>query len=265
MPESIVIAPTPQIVHACDALDKVIAAFIRYRSEVPGTEFESNSEALILFNLVIRQVEGVLELARKDLALVPAAYACARSALETAIKAAWLVNLDDPFAREARWLAHIAEEERVYRRAVAKSEHNQLTQRFQDQAEELKVFREAVARKMPSGVVIPSIANAEEMISAIGGRHLYSIYIFLSQFVHGGHLATTLYRKNLGIDKEYGEFVELSHWYIALRACWLSLSQPGDIVLDRVAGKSSGFYEENAVKAAVAAIEAARIGEPTLQ
>ena len=41
----------------------------------------------MLFKLVIRQIEGVLTAARHDLVLLPAAFACARAALETAAKA----------------------------------------------------------------------------------------------------------------------------------------------------------------------------------
>jgi hypothetical protein len=78
-------------------------------------KFESDVEALLLFNLVIRDIEAILTLARTDLVLLPSANVLARAVFEIALKAAWIVQPDDPFDREVRWLAHLAEEERLHK------------------------------------------------------------------------------------------------------------------------------------------------------
>jgi hypothetical protein len=89
--------PNATINTACAALDQVISLFLDARRTLPQSKYEADFEAVNLFNLVIRHVEGVLALARSDLVLAPPAYACARAAFETAAKAAWIVNADDPF------------------------------------------------------------------------------------------------------------------------------------------------------------------------
>jgi hypothetical protein len=222
-------------------VDQVILLFLDARRTLPHSEYEADLEALNLFSLVIRHVEGVLALARNDLVLAPPACACARAAFESAAKAAWMVNADDPFEREARWLAHLAEEERVYKRAASRS-HSASATRFLEQARVIGEFRQSVENLMPKHIKqLSGNPNFEEMIRSIGGDRLYSLYIYLSQFTHGGHLASGTYGQNLGTAKIIGEFVIPANWYIAFRVCWLSLSQPGNIILSRVSNSGMQY------------------------
>lgn len=250
--------PTSAIITACNALDQVIGSFLVARTALPASRYEADVEAVNLFNLVIRHVEGVLALARTDLVLVPPAYACARAAFETATKAAWMVDADDPFDREARWLAHLQEEERVYQRAASRSSVPADAARFKAHANAIVEFREGVADLLPKHVKpLRGNPSLEEVSRSIGGAHLYSLYIYLSQFVHGGHLATGLYRQNLGTEKKLGEFVVPANWYIAFRLCWLSLSHPGNVVLSRVSNSPVTYLSPAQEVSVVAAIEAA--------
>ena len=253
--------PTKEITAACDAIDRVIELFISARETLPGSQYEADVEALTLFNLVIRHIEGVLVLARNDMVLIPPAYACARAAFETGIKAAWMVNSDDPFVRETRWLAHLAEEGRVYLRVAARTEDQESSASFGARAQAIQQFRQGVIERLPSHIkLLPGNPNLEEMSRAIGGERLYSLYIFLSQFIHGGHAATNLYRKNLGTEKKFGEFVVPGNWYIAFRLCWLSLSHPGNIVLSQLSGTSTRYISSDEEARVVAAIQATNIG-----
>ena len=88
------------------------------------------------------------------------------------------------------------------------------------------------------------------------------IPIYLSQFIHGGHLASGTYRKNLGTEKIIGEFVTPANWYIAFRVCWLSLSQPGNIILSRVSNSGMQYLNPEQEAAVVAAIEATKSTDP---
>ena len=187
----------------------------------------------MLFNLVIRQIEGVLTVARQDLVLLPAAFACARAALETAAKAAWMVDANDPYERETRWLAHMEEEARVYDRSAKRySEVGQDARTFAARAIEIRTFRKAVEAKLPPGVTpLKHIPTVDEMLTSLQGKQLYPLYIYLSQYVHGGHAATELYRRGVGIALQAGEYIEPSHWYIPLRVCWLSLKEPASLAL----------------------------------
>ncbi len=257
--------PNSAVATACDAIDQVIECFLEARSCLPASPYEADVEAVNLFNLVIRHVEGVLALARADLVLIPPAYACARASFETAAKAAWMVNADDPFEREARWLVHLEEQERVYERAASRADDPQHTAKHSEEARTITSFRESVAKLMPSHVkLLRGNPSFEEMCRSIGGDQLYSLYIYLSQFVHGGHLASGLYRQNLGTEKKFGEFVAPSHWYIAFRLCWLSLNHPGNVVLSRVSNTPIHFvppWLELLVIGAIEAMKSARPGE----
>src|ERR1035437_2191846 len=111
---NIVIPPTPEILYIADSVERAIGQFLGVSKTIPPLgKFESDVEALLLFNLVIRDTEAILTLARTDLVLLPSANVLARAVFEIALKAAWIVQPDDPFDREVRWLAHLAEEERM--------------------------------------------------------------------------------------------------------------------------------------------------------
>jgi hypothetical protein len=249
--------PTAAVITACDAIDQVIEAFIAAKTKLVPSRYEADVEAINLFNLVIRHVEGVIALARTDLVLVPPAYVIARAAFETATKAAWMVDADDPFDREARWLVHLQEEERAHQRTAERSTDPASVARSAEHAQAIREFRDAVTQAMPKHVkLLKSNPSLADMSKSLGGEHLYSLYIFLSQFAHGGHLATGLYRQHLGMEKKLGEFTIPSNWYIAFRLCWLSLYHPGNIVLSRLSQshvKYLGPEQESAVQAAIEA------------
>jgi hypothetical protein len=113
---------TEPLTKTCELLDDLAARFLATRRETlpPLGKYEAEVEAQNLFNLAIRDLEGVLALARADLVLLPPALAAARACFEAAVKAAWLIDADDPFDREARWLVHLASEERYYARIADK-------------------------------------------------------------------------------------------------------------------------------------------------
>jgi Family of unknown function (DUF5677) len=260
----VIAPPTKAVTSACDALDEVIARFLDSRASVRGYEkYSSSAEALLLFNLVIRQVEGVLVAARHDLVLLPAALACARAALETAAKAAWMLDTNDPFVRETRWLAHVEEEARVYDRSSKRySEVGQDASYFAGRAIQIRAFRKAVEAKLPPGVAqLKHIPTVDEMLTSLQGKQLYPLYIYLSQFVHGGHAATELHRRGVGTELQAGEYIEPSHWYIPLRVCWLSLKEPASLALWRLGRREKTYLTQALASKATAAIELVKATE----
>lgn len=97
--------PPPEVLAACASLDQALASLEEAILSLPSSPYEADVEAVSLFTLVIRHVQGVLAMARSDFSLIPPANTSARAAFETSVRAAWMVNADDPFVREARWLA----------------------------------------------------------------------------------------------------------------------------------------------------------------
>lgn len=258
---------TSEISVACNGIDAAISEFLRRRQSIKGyAQYESTAEALNLFNLAIRNIEGVLVLARDDLALLPAAFACARAALETATKAAWMVNANDVFEREVRWLAHLQEEERVFERVAKRRRDEGLDdQSLNERAAERTRFRLAVTAELPPGkVLLKRNPPMDEMLASLGSEHLYTLYIYLSQFVHGGHTATWLYRKGLGTERAPGEYIDPGQWYTLLRMCWLTLIEPGSLVLRRLGFGSRYFMSAARMTQIASAIERTKGQKPDL-
>ena len=263
LPPPRVHSPTPAIIAACDGIDGAIASFLKTRKTVAGYwQYESTAEALNLFNLAIRHIEGLLALARDDLVLYRAACACARAAFETSAKAAWMVDTNDPFVREMRWLAHLAEEERVYERAAKR--YSDLAHDFggfTQHASQLKKFGLAVQARLPSGVkAIAHNPTLDQMLASFDGKQLYPLYIYLSQFVHGGHAATWIYRKGLGTQRRAGEFIDASDWYVPFRLSWLGLRELGSLMLWRLGARAKSFMPRAAFAAVDSAVERIRSG-----
>jgi hypothetical protein len=236
--KKVLVQPTPEMLSVCRDIEIQIEIFLEVRQEVPplGTH-EAPIEADCLFNLAIRHVEGVLELARKDVVLLPPAVAAARAAFEAAVKAAWLVDMDDPMDCEARWLMHLESEERYLSRMAGRmSKNGAPDEALLRRANRLRTFREAVAQAMPVGVNrILEVPTFEQMLGSIGGRERYVLYIETSQYIHAEHAATWLYRRGgVGTAKELGEFVEPKDWWLPLRLAWLSFARPAEIFLMRV-------------------------------
>src|SRR5437667_407082 len=97
-----IVMPPPQTIFAIAALfDSAIARFIVASASTPPLgRFESEVESKKLLILVIRNIESLLVIAKTDLVLLPSAYVLARAVLEIGVKAAWIVEPEDPFQRE---------------------------------------------------------------------------------------------------------------------------------------------------------------------
>ena len=226
--------PTPGILRMADLIEQAVGRFLEARDTIPPLgKFESDVEALLLFNLVIRDTEAILTLARTDLVLLPSANVLARAVFEIALKAAWIVQPDDPFDREVRWLAHLAEEERLHKAAsesVAKSGGNPAM--FKQRHAEIRDFRTGVARALPAGYSeLPGNPGVEGMLENLGQKQMYFLYRVLAQYVHGGHASTWLYRKGLGTLKQGGEFISPKEWHTPLNTAWKNLQVFGETIL----------------------------------
>lgn len=233
----IIISPTPEILEIADLLQIGVARFLEATSALPPLgKFESDIEALNLFSLVVRNLEGLAALAKTDLVLYPSAQVLARAIFEISVKAMWLLSPEDLMEREVRWLAHVAEEERVLQRLAKRcSEHESIAKALNKNCEELKAFRIAVSHKLPEGYKeLCGNPSMEQMLQDLHREHLYSMYIMLAQFVHGGHAATRLYRKNLGINKRSGEYIYARDWYVPLNIATMTLGVSARFLLERI-------------------------------
>jgi hypothetical protein len=243
---SIVAPPTAEVLEIADLVDIGVSRFLQAAAALPSIgKFESAVEALNLFSLAIRDLEALVTLARTDLVLLPAAQVLARAILEISVKGMWLLHPEDLMEREIRWLAHVKEEERVLERLTkSPAVGDQVATNLGKQLRQLKDFRTGVASKLPDGYrELPGNPSMDQMLQDLGQPHLYGAYIMLAQFVHGGHSATWLYRRGLGIKKEVGEYLSLTDWYIPLHAATMTLSLPAAFVLQQLGSAHAEIFD----------------------
>ena len=209
--------PTKEVLSAAQALDSAIGLFLNALGRATDIgKFESDVEARLLYALIIRGAEGTLELARKDLVLLPAAVSVARATFETAIRALWMLDPDDPYEREVRWLAHLRADEVHFIKVAAELQKLGLDSGdLLEASKRYAEFESAVAARLPVGKVpLTYVPNLLGMLKSLERESQYVLYRHLSQYVHGTHLACSLYRRNLGKDKQLGEFVTAADWGI---------------------------------------------------
>jgi hypothetical protein len=224
---TVVKAPDPSVLEACERLDEAVGWVIRAINK-PSSGFgryEAPYEARILLNLLVRSVESLTTLARTDLVLLPGGFILARTSFEMSVRMRWLIWPEHEFEREARWLAYLREEEDLWEKV---SKLAALTDgdpaAFKTWVQDLQGFRIGVLEKLPKDVVQPHrVANLRRALIEQGLEKYYIGYALLSQFVHGGHYAGSLYRQGLGVNKEYKERVTPSDWKMPFEISWWSL------------------------------------------
>jgi hypothetical protein len=248
---NIVMPPTPVVLRITRLIEDGVGHFLEARDTIPALgRYESDDEAVLLFNLVLRDIEAIVTLARTDLVLLPAANVLARAVFEIALKAAWIVQPDDPFEREVRWLAHLAEEERLLKAVSDSATKNRGNPAiFQEKEAQIRDFRTGVARALPAGYSqLHGNPSVEKMLQDFGHQRTYTQYRLLAQYVHGGHSATWLYRRNLGNLKEPGEFISPSGWQAPFDMAWRILMVFGQSVLRSLKAKKPEFLTAREVR-----------------
>lgn len=178
--------------------------------------------------------------------MYPAAMVLTRGAYESALRVLWLLHPDDPFEREARYLALLEETEQLARLAARELRQigadDESVQHPALVAEQIRGFREAVASKLPAGVVPPRrVPGMKDVIAESGFPARYLLYKFGCQYVHATKYATGLYRRHLGDAKEIGEFIEPKMWAEPLQLTWWSLQAPTERLLGILGADSTAF------------------------
>jgi hypothetical protein len=243
--EKIVLSPSPGLVEAAHVLEATVTAFLETRDKTVTSwgKYESETEALKLYYLVVRTCEGISLIARTDMVLLPAAFALARTAFEIGTRILWLLHPSQPFEREVRWLALMREDEDFRRRAAEICvQHGADPSSHETLLRVLAEFRESVAQLLPPGhSQLKAVPTLRGMLADLARDSDYLRYIELSQFSHGTHAATWTYRRNLGIYMEHGEFITAASWTPVLASAWDSLARPGAAILTTLTGSPSIF------------------------
>ena len=99
---AVILEPTKEIKAICDDAERLIRAYLETPHPKPGGRFEAEVEAYSILKLIVRYTESVVELARHDLVLLPAATVVARASFEASVLTRWMLRPVDPYEREVR-------------------------------------------------------------------------------------------------------------------------------------------------------------------
>ena len=208
--------PTKELVHYADEIYSACGVFLQARG---GWARDQKWEALrtgwALSNHSLRNTEAVVALAQTDMVLLPGAWTAARASVESAARNQWLLEPDDVWEREARWVALLEEGGRLATRTAVQSRADLV-----QTAKQVQSFVEGIREVLPAGLVIPRIPNMEAMFTGANAERLYGFYVVASQYVHAAELSTRQWRSGLGTADNGTECVQPWHWFEPLWMAW---------------------------------------------
>lgn len=234
-----------EIAIRCDILDRAIPAFITgYKGAPEGAwRYEAHVEALNLFILTVRHIEGTILLARTDLILLPPAMTAVRAAFEASVQAAWLVSPADQLTRETRYVAHLKRElDYIEKQRRMLDSNSGNTQDLSSRAAQISSFVDSLSAKLAEHghPKIPKVPNFRELLASIGNEHAYLLYNWLSQYMHSTHASTWLYRTDgLGTERRFEEASTVDDWVALLGICRFAMDGPATLFLKAIGADSA--------------------------
>ena len=224
--------PCPELLRVAETIEKMIARYLLALRGATAGRWEAPQEAFALGWLLIRNVQATVMMARHDEALVTAAWANARVAFELSARIIWMLQPGDRYEAECRWLGFLGEWEQTERQLAR--EVADRAEFHNGRAEQIQEFREGVTLALPRGYRPAKMPHFRDMLTVLGNPQMYRLYREGSQYTHGSMYASSRYRKNLGIHKDFGDFTSTVDWILPMRLCWLSLREATKFLLDRL-------------------------------
>ncbi len=99
--------PSSEIIEIVKLIDSGITIFLNNANEIKIGKYESIVECRLILNLCIRHIESINELAKLDMVYLPSAMVLTRTVFESAINALWLIQPEDVFKCESRYLSRL--------------------------------------------------------------------------------------------------------------------------------------------------------------
>ena len=219
----IVRPPSMELLRMAETIDQMIDQYVVALRSAEAGRWEAPKDGYALGWLLIRNVQAVIALARRDEIMVTAAWSNARVAFEHSVRIVWMLQPADRYEAECRWLAFLGEYENIERKIV--SELSVDADLHAQRAEAIRDFREGVTAKLPNGYRPARVPNLREMLVALDNPQMYRLYQEGSQYVHGSMYAGSRYSKNLGTERILGDFTSIIDWILPMRLCWLSFAK----------------------------------------
>ena len=253
---------TPKIQTIVDMMDAGIEQFRSSLTTVPPLgRYEAPDECLMSIFLITRNIESVTTLARRNLALLPSAMVLGRTIFEQGIRVKWFLYPENPFEREARWLAALKKAIQHHRLVadqmeIAGADLARTSSDARATASQIERFADAVEGALPEGITPPKIPSFETMAQSVGEVDKYWVYRYASQYVHGTAVATGIHRRNLGASKEFGDYISPVGWTIPLLLSWYGFGVAGTSFLQATGGDVEVFLPGDFADVVVSKIRA---------
>ncbi|MFC1903125.1 hypothetical protein ACFLX4_03555 [Chloroflexota bacterium] len=240
-----------EIISVCELIHGAICRLKNLiRNAIPSIgKWESDVESANLIILISRDVESVILLARENTDLLPSALCLTRSVLEKAAKVMWMIHPDDPFMREIRWLAQLKTEEDHFARLAAFFNRLNIDATGVLQTRDtIKEFRIDVQNQLPSGYVpLKKLPDFNSVLSELGEEKKYLMFMHLSQYTHGTHVATSTYRRGLGTMKQPNKPITSRDWQIIFEVCFFCIGNAGLRLAERLGRDPADYLDQEAV------------------
>lgn len=168
----IVRPPSAQLIGVADFIDQAIEKYCSALRQVKSIgHWEAPQEGIALGWLLIRNTEAVILMARSDEVLVTAAWANSRVTFELSARIIWMLQHDDHYAAECRWLAFLLEWEKT-EKALARDLPDR-ADFHNERATAIGNFREGVTKALPSGYRAAAMPNFRDLLTALDNPEMY--------------------------------------------------------------------------------------------
>ncbi len=186
-------------------------------------------------NLCIRYLESINELAKQDLVYLPSAMVLSRSVFESAINVLWLMQPNDLFECESRYLSRLRDYENWISGQIKYFNNlNWNTDKYEEEKKLIIEFRKDIEKLLEDkGYKTSNSKNLREILKSVHEERKYLYYKLLSGYTHGGYYSTNLYRKNLGTCKILGEFISIDDWKLVYIVAWPAFEIASEFFIDR--------------------------------
>jgi hypothetical protein len=201
-------------------------------------------ESRLIINLCIRHFESINKIA-KEPELLPSAMILSRSLFESALIIIWLLYPNDIFISESRYLSRLKDYEIWISKQI---KFNKLlgwdSEKFHLEKDAINNFRNKIQELLEKkGNKEENSKNVREILKEIGEERKYLYYKMLSNYTHGNYYSTRIYKKNLGVDSVFGEFIENIDWLFIYSITWPIFELASEILVLRASkGKCTQVY-----------------------
>ncbi len=245
--ETTAIPPTPALVEAAELLEDVTLKVLKAIGKLKNArKYESSTESMTLGWVIVRQVESIAILAKRDLVTIPAALVVSRSVLEMTARILWMLHPETHMQREARWLALLGGEASYLQRlGEFQSNWGHDSTSILESAISTSNFKKAVEALLPDDVTrLKGLPDFRSLLKELGREPLYAYYMQLSQYTHGGTVASGFYRKDHGNAKQVGEHIYPESWALPFAVAWYCTTELGKTLVSKLGNPTDKFASE---------------------